>query len=825
MREKDSRDAGTWFEPAAALLLQMLPRHLLSILFFLVILALLSGGLGRGLGVDELFRDDPAWVEMHADALLPERNSPSLLTSAALAISTLTIAWFALNRELDSGREGVLAEIALGLQALRSPWRWPAFIIALAVPAALLYGLAALFWLGSDDPDGAAAAVPIPGEAARIAAGAVLGVVAFAAIVGMGAVLHRAAGVVRMVRAAAAETADRLEQWTTDQRLRLRLPAAVARMPADWLRDRIDLYAARAAVLRDVLFALPAVVVFVIVFRYDKLIPAVTIFTLLLLIYLALQLVALVPDWTKTLIAGVLFCVVVVAERPPYRLAFEGIAAPDGADQYRSPVSLACLREGADAAACAASFAACPGGAAGTDAARRAREARDAGAPGACPAGAAPGLVDPVASLDAWKAVAAPEGGKPKLVIVATSGGAYRSGFWTALLLDRLQTDAPEIARSIRLFTGASGGMVAAAYFAASATPGGPSGGVLAMMEQDILESQRSPAAGAVASSGRCANHGRDSHRTRFPVPRDSLSPVAQHLLQVGVKSVFTTAEVPVDRGEVLERQWCALDIPFADLREGEAAGWRPSIIFTPTIAETGRPMAISNLDLHALTGAGGPPFFRDLDSFFDVFPCAQSSFRLATAVRMNASFPIVSPAVRLPTCERLSVVDAGYFDNYGVSAAAAFLSQPEIRAWVARETSGVLLIQLRAFPLGLPDERSPICAEPEDERAPLVPWLTTPIRATLGARTAAMAIRGRQDLAFANGLYEADFGPPPRGETCIETEILVNTADVSLNWYVPSGEFAAMRDCFDLAWRDVKPRLDAIWSRGKIDMTTRGAP
>ena len=39
----------------------------------------------------------------------------------------------------------------------------------------------------------------------------------------------------------------------------------------------------------------------------------------------------------------------------------------------------------------------------------------------------------------------------------------------------------------------------------------------------------------------------------------------------------------------------------------------------------------------------------------------------------MNASFPYISPAVSLPVDPPRRVVDAGYYDNYGVNLAAAW--------------------------------------------------------------------------------------------------------------------------------------------------------
>ena len=57
------------------------------------------------------------------------------------------------------------------------------------------------------------------------------------------------------------------------------------------------------------------------------------------------------------------------------------------------------------------------------------------------------------------------------------------------------------------------------------------------------------------------------------------------------------------DRGRTLEDQWKTLDqVTFKGLREGEKAGWRPSLILSPMIVETGRRLLFSNLDLYGLT-------------------------------------------------------------------------------------------------------------------------------------------------------------------------------------------------------------------------------
>jgi hypothetical protein len=69
-------------------------------------------------------------------------------------------------------------------------------------------------------------------------------------------------------------------------------------------------------------------------------------------------------------------------------------------------------------------------------------------------------------------------------------------------------------------------------------------------------------------------------------------------------------------------------------------------------------------------------------------------SMQIASLARMNASFPWVSPAAELPTDPRRHVVDAGYFDNFGVSVAIAWIEKNLEQ--IAALTSGVVLVQIR---------------------------------------------------------------------------------------------------------------------------------
>src|SRR5262249_10520402 len=158
------------------------------------------------------------------------------------------------------------------------------------------------------------------------------------------------------------------------------------------------------------------------------------------------------------------------------------------------------------------------------------------------------------------------------------------------------------------------------------------------------------------------------------------------------------------DRGQTLERAWWhnlhgALDVPLQLLRAGEAAGWRPSLVFAPMLIESGRRLLISNLDLRKIVETKctdlAQPKSELLQSwtaveFFRLF--GDVNLTVATAARMSATFPLFSPAVGLPTEPPRRVVDAGYYDNYGVGLAVQWLYQNQ--RWLEAHASGVVLIQ-----------------------------------------------------------------------------------------------------------------------------------
>ncbi len=268
----------------------------------------------------------------------------------------------------------------------------------------------------------------------------------------------------------------------------------------------------------------------------------------------------------------------------------------------------------------------------------------------------------------------------------------------------------------------------------------------------------------------------------------DYLSPITRQLILRDLPYAIFPWRQAYDRGQALEDAMVTdgklseLGYTFSQLLAGERQGQIPSLIFSPMMVEDGRRVLISNLDLDDLTTIDGEDLlsessaeivglieketqkkllprdsleFRKINAisaveFFRLFPQARDSFKVVTAVRMNATFPVVTPTGVLPTDSPRQVVDAGYYDNYGVNLATALIFAH--RDWIARNTAGVLLVQIRAFrnekQLKVLDE--PVLSQGlvnttsnvTNILARGIRWLTSPVTGLAEAREAVMHYR-----------------------------------------------------------------------------------
>ncbi len=408
--------------------------------------------------------------------------------------------------------------------------------------------------------------------------------------------------------------------------------------------------------------------------------------------------------------------------------------------------------------------------------------------------------LDPVLTLKNWKKHAQMAQGlgetqKPKLVLVATTGGASRSAYWTTLVLDQLtrlglgngQNSPKGITESIRVIAGASGGMVGASFFTMTRNDDGyPSTDCATKAMEDTAETFNAR-----------------NFKRSFWLPRDTITRIINQLVISDLMQVLVPFAFRIpnrDRGHTLEEQFgrfgrtSGKGAPtFADVWDDEAAGTRPSMIYSPMMIESGALLLISNLNLRGIREEVSGENTHSVE-FFDLFPdpTCRKEFTLATAARMSAAFPYISPAVSLPTIPRRRMVDAGYYDGYGTNLIAAFLLNPNVRGWIKENTNGVAVLELWDSP-----------REPKIKDASVFKrafqFLTSPIEGMFAARQSTMIFRNDQLLNQAKVAY-GNTSPVQSADAkrtgFVRSYRIRNTLPaISMNWYVPDVEFDQLQD------------------------------
>jgi hypothetical protein len=381
-----------------------------------------------------------------------------------------------------------------------------------------------------------------------------------------------------------------------------------------------------------------------------------------------------------------------------------------------------------------------------------------------------------------------PDGARRPLVLVCASGGGLRAALWTAEVLAQLELSLPGFARNLRMISGASGGMFGASAYALSLREG---------------------------STGEPWQHTLSREELIERIGRDSLSAAVKRLVFRDLPMAALPRVNLRSRGEALERAWLRqlgepLQRTFGELAAREQRGEAPSLVFSPMLVEDGRRLLISNLELDFVARAelpstrGDVPLTRAGFELARLLPEAFGAFPVRTAARLSAAFPYVSPAVVLPTRPRRRVVDAGYYDNYGVSICAAFLFEclcrPALRAWLEQNVARVLVVQIR-------DAVSSLRGIPQQERVPgLVARgleeLASPLQAVFSARQGVSAFRNDEQIAQVLKLYCDAFG-----SGFIRTEILEFPGAASLSWYLTHSE----RSAISQAARGLEPQLEPL--------------
>ncbi|HET7341037.1 MAG TPA: hypothetical protein VFL90_06215 [Methylomirabilota bacterium] len=283
----------------------------------------------------------------------------------------------------------------------------------------------------------------------------------------------------------------------------------------------------------------------------------------------------------------------------------------------------------------------------------------------------------------------APEGHRGPVVLVAATGGGIQASAWTARVLAGLhqatQHDAVRFDGAVRLVSAVSGGSVGALF-------------ALDVWGHDVP--------GQLPPLGMNA-----SDLNAYPLVRKA---EASSLDDVGWGLVYSDVAFSVlpmvrlseslltsDRGSALESAWhrrLAAPTSMSRWRADAVAARRPAVIFNATLVESGERLLVATTDFERDGGAN--PGRRDFRTLY-----CDRDIGVATAARLSATFPYVSPAARIlreggPRRPEYHVVDGGYYDNYGMATLVEWLDDALRHAGPAG-VPPILIVEIRAKPIG----------------------------------------------------------------------------------------------------------------------------
>lgn len=290
-----------------------------------------------------------------------------------------------------------------------------------------------------------------------------------------------------------------------------------------------------------------------------------------------------------------------------------------------------------------------------------------------------------LATLERWRIdnerYTAP-GQKPRFVIINTSGGGLRSMLWTFHCMQVTDSllNGSLMDRTV-LVTGSSGGLIGAAYY------------------RQLFQADQQKGTQA-----------RNSRALLDDLSRDMLNPIMFSFVTNDMFIRYRRVHdgdlsYTLDRAEAFERGLNentrgALDVRIGDLALPERSAEVPLLVVNPTSINDGRRVIIASQPMAFLTSIvpdaevniSSQPEAIEFRRFFAGH--RPDSLKLTSALRMNASFPYISPLTSMPSYPVMRMMDAGARDNYGYRTTFSFLHT--FSKWIAANTSGVLIMQLR---------------------------------------------------------------------------------------------------------------------------------
>ena len=387
--------------------------------------------------------------------------------------------------------------------------------------------------------------------------------------------------------------------------------------------------------------------------------------------------------------------------------------------------------------------------------------------------------------------------GEPhRVILVGAAGGGIQAAAWTAQvlagveiwMLDNLGDKGVETARrfrrSIRMVSGVSGGSVGLYHYIDKwpQTPAEEEKEPRKKALQTAIEGARAPSLDAIG----WGLAGPDFFRV------------------LGLFRSWGGLRF-IDRGWALDQaiaSWSDWTKKHPEEeREQELSDWlpdpknsdsRPAVVFNSTLADSGRQMLFSTT---CFNPQGGVQFLSGTDSADCDDHAVRYTLPAATAARLSATFPYVSPAARGALDDEAvfgeHCVDGGYYDNYGVRSIAHWLEEGFAQRAESGDTASleVLILEL----IGLP--RPNVQADPPRRGWPY--QIGVPVVTMYGVALGSQDIRNVDYLRQFEGHWERAtpgleiqyrpviYEPPHKDETIPLNWRLIeeNIRDIEQDW------------------------------------------
>ena len=269
------------------------------------------------------------------------------------------------------------------------------------------------------------------------------------------------------------------------------------------------------------------------------------------------------------------------------------------------------------------------------------------------------------------------------LIIITVSGGGTRASYWSFRVLQYLDSITHgAVYNNTVMMTGASGGMIGAAYW------------------REVQNQYH--------NGKKVLNPYAEKYQEN--IGKDLLNAIIYCLASVDLISPFNKISIAghsykKDRGYAMEQEMIRntdhfLDKTIADNRTYEIKAFTPAMIINGTIINDGKRLMISGVPVGYLTR---PSYAVRSDSMAAIDAIDFATFfkdhnpynlRLTTALRMNATFPYVLPVVKMPSEPEMNIMDAGLRDNFGSEVAFRYLYA--MRNWIKANHKKVILLQIR---------------------------------------------------------------------------------------------------------------------------------